>query len=651
MAKVMALFFKAQARGTRDRVPDMFAGAFDQEVEHKGYVRGDGTWVPPHHQRHKVKPHQDPAVEAKRQKAREETAARHAEEAREADGLKRAKKIVGDRDRPLYGLVLAGKTKTIGTLTHGGDTYRVSLVGGSGLYGEGTVVIRLTPKGGKPFKAGLIAHKASLTEAVGHLLANVQEDAVFALDAPQETAAPAAAEKPAKSLTGDPESDAKLKAYRKAAKDRAARGLNGLGTATAEQHWALLEAQAKADPAKWEPGQGVGWKLPGQTNRGFRVVSVDHESKTAVIRQVADTGLTQTGGNDGLIGVQRVRVSDLVRDRKYDAPTKVAPSAKGAILPGVGGGTSQAPGPEKGRAMNFDKITEEGIDLGVTFWDRKDRQGRINGYTVERTADGVKASMLHSEGKTWRGAFGGERMEGSKAAVANWALSQVANAEKRDTTGTYPGGATTTSAQRRLRAEKMPGLRAMSNRWRNETRTEQDVVNMAAEFRDTAVRLGLKNYADALSLRLFNYANAPDGSLVGEMNNLISGLNGLLIEEKLLDAYQAPAPAPTPAAAAPYKGVATPVKMTRIAPGYYKGRVTTTMDGSQVEATAEVVKVEGQNSWYIRLETDDHRSLMDGDDWIPSKADAIESLLAAVSAGFARTPWGYAVQSGHKAPA
>lgn len=65
----MILFLKAQAPGTRDRVPDMFSAALDQEVEHKSYVRMDGTFVGPHHQRHKVKPHPEPAVEVERQAA------------------------------------------------------------------------------------------------------------------------------------------------------------------------------------------------------------------------------------------------------------------------------------------------------------------------------------------------------------------------------------------------------------------------------------------------------------------------------------------------------------------------------------------------------------------------------------------------------
>jgi len=49
------IFVKAQRRSAADVMDDMFAHLFDKQVEHKGYVKADGTYVAPHGQRHKVK--------------------------------------------------------------------------------------------------------------------------------------------------------------------------------------------------------------------------------------------------------------------------------------------------------------------------------------------------------------------------------------------------------------------------------------------------------------------------------------------------------------------------------------------------------------------------------------------------------------------
>src|SRR5690606_28993005 len=92
---------------------------------------------------------------------------------------------------------------------------------------------------------------------------------------------------------------------------------------------ALYEAREKADPSKWSEGDGVGYSVAGaggkkQINRGFRIVSIDPDTKTAVVRQVADTGLTSTGGNFDRVGDTRVHVAELTRDRKYDAHKEVA---------------------------------------------------------------------------------------------------------------------------------------------------------------------------------------------------------------------------------------------------------------------------------------------------------------------------------------
>lgn len=119
--------------------------------------------------------------------------------------------------------------------------------------------------------------------------------------------------------TGSPESDQRLANYRE--RKKAGRLLG-----SEEPALEALERQAKANPSKWSPGDGVGYRIARQINRGFRVVRVDADSKMALIRQVADTGITVTGGDFDRIGDQWIPIGDLVRDRKYDAPqAKAAP--------------------------------------------------------------------------------------------------------------------------------------------------------------------------------------------------------------------------------------------------------------------------------------------------------------------------------------
>jgi hypothetical protein len=94
-------------------------------------------------------------------------------------------------------------------------------------------------------------------------------------------------------------------------------------TASDEKQIKLLQDRLKAKPDKWKAGDGVGYRVAGhggkdQINRGFRIVSVDPEAKTAVVRSVADTGLTSTGGNSDRIGDQTVHLAELVRDNRYN---------------------------------------------------------------------------------------------------------------------------------------------------------------------------------------------------------------------------------------------------------------------------------------------------------------------------------------------
>jgi hypothetical protein len=81
-----------------------------------------------------------------------------------------------------------------------------------------------------------------------------------------------------------------------------------------------LEQHIKADASKWLSGYGVGWKVTrNQVNRGYQVVSIDTLSKTAIIKPVADTGLTVDGTNQMPKDRHTVQIIDLMRDKKYDA--------------------------------------------------------------------------------------------------------------------------------------------------------------------------------------------------------------------------------------------------------------------------------------------------------------------------------------------
>ncbi len=55
-----------------------------------------------------------------------------------------------------------------------------------------------------------------------------------------------------------------------------------------------------------------------QTNRGFPIVSVDPAGKRATFRQVADTGLTSTGGDDDGFEDATFHLCDLKQEKKYD---------------------------------------------------------------------------------------------------------------------------------------------------------------------------------------------------------------------------------------------------------------------------------------------------------------------------------------------
>jgi hypothetical protein len=84
-----------------------------------------------------------------------------------------------------------------------------------------------------------------------------------------------------------------------------------------------LEQHLKTDTSKWKPGYGVGWKVTrDQINRGYRIVSVNEQEKTAIIKPVADTGLTVDGTDRMPKEWEKVLIIDLIRDKKYDAAVK-----------------------------------------------------------------------------------------------------------------------------------------------------------------------------------------------------------------------------------------------------------------------------------------------------------------------------------------
>ncbi|MBK8759316.1 MAG: hypothetical protein IPM03_02505 [Sulfuritalea sp.] len=132
-------------------------------------------------------------------------------------------------------------------------------------------------------------------------------------------------------------------------------------TGANEQLISILKGRIASDPSKFQAGYGVGWRVTrDQINRGYQVVFVSNVEKTATIRQVADTGLTTSGGNNDRMQDTEVYVSDLIRDRRYDRPAVAenkqtsapakAPEAKGgeadtATMPaqdGVGNQSGQA---------------------------------------------------------------------------------------------------------------------------------------------------------------------------------------------------------------------------------------------------------------------------------------------------------------------
>jgi hypothetical protein len=233
-----------------------------------------------------------------------------------------AREMVGDRaDEKIRSILGSATTKAIGWLEFEGDQYRISL---EHLFRTGQVNVNIAGDDKKVSRVTRVSDDADLGHAMGALLAAVNEGATIRIDPPQqekpETEKPRAESKP-KETTGSAEDDARLESFRKQIKERKRRGLGDqLASAASQRAYELLEAKAKADPSKWNVGNGVGHRVVGQISRGFRIVEIDPETKLAMIRSVADTGLTTSGGNADRIEDSWVHIASLVRDRKYDAP-------------------------------------------------------------------------------------------------------------------------------------------------------------------------------------------------------------------------------------------------------------------------------------------------------------------------------------------
>lgn len=76
------------------------------------------------------------------------------------------------------------------------------------------------------------------------------------------------------------------------------------------------------------------------------------------------------------------------------------------------------------------------------------------------------------------------------------------------------------------------------------------------------------------------------------------------------------------------------LKLKRVAPGYYAGQVTTTLDGKPWTVTASVHEAK-RNAWYWQINTDD------ATEWYPSKRAAAKALMHALDRGFRRdSKWG-----------
>lgn len=118
-------------------------------------------------------------------------------------------------------------------------------------------------------------------------------------------------------------------------------------TASDEKTIERLKAKIANDPSKWSIGDGVGYRVNSgrgtQVNRGFRIIAVDPKSETVTVRQVADTGLTSSGGDYDQMRDAAIDMIDLVRDKKYNATPPTPKSEPVAAVEKVAEQAQQSP--------------------------------------------------------------------------------------------------------------------------------------------------------------------------------------------------------------------------------------------------------------------------------------------------------------------
>jgi hypothetical protein len=234
-------------------------------------------------------------------------------------------------------------------------------------------------------------------------------------------------------------------------------------TAAQEKNIEILKARVAADPSKWKVGDGISYKVNSggvgsQTNRGFRIVRINPESKLALVRSVADTGLTSSGGDADRIGDQWIHVAELKRDKKYDAPAPApqapAPGMKEAVFTREEIDVSKPRISRRKRPDGTDgkSVTEISAPSSVTNPDNWNRLGDTNklSATVEARLDFASGKTPKKTDQAWT-AYGGRRTERNRPILARGVTYEQAIEAAKDhveSANTKPTPAPQTPLQR-----------------------------------------------------------------------------------------------------------------------------------------------------------------------------------------------------------
>jgi len=346
--KAMFLFLKAYQ-----------PGLFDQQVTVSGHSTKAGAYVQPYQATRKKRreeavsddlfaeekeeqasklnpprPKKEPTPEQIERKAKKQA---EKEEQKAIDAAyQRARNLTGEPGKSSVRAALQGQgSKTIGTIRLDEEAYRVVL---TLQRGTGTITVGLTPKGEKSFTVTSVSDDQTLAHAMGALLARLKPEAQLTLDDP-EAAARAKEDRERK------EADKTMKAARKY---RAQHGgspdpqpwddadkaiflkIQALEnkrykTANEEKLIGLYQKRIAVNPSRFKIGDGVSYSVNGgaagtQTNRGFRIKRIDLSQKMALVAQVADTGLTISGGDYDRFKDEWMDLGDLKKDHAYDLP-------------------------------------------------------------------------------------------------------------------------------------------------------------------------------------------------------------------------------------------------------------------------------------------------------------------------------------------